>query len=85
MVVNTCVIAYRINPALLSRTEVTFLYVHNTTRILRHNYLDAKVAPDGARLRVLGVGLAEHDPAGGDDVESLPDHGQAGAGRHVLD
>ena len=47
--------------------------------------LDAEVSPDGARLRVLGVGLSEHDPAGGHHVEALPDHGQDGAGRHVLD
>ena len=53
--------------------------------ILIITHLDAEVSPDGAGLGVLGVGLSEHDPAGGHHVEALPDHGQDGARRHVLD
>ena len=49
------------------------------------SYLDAEVTPDGAGFGVLGVGLSEHDAAGLDHVESLPDHGQDGARCHVLD
>ena len=48
-------------------------------------HLDAEVSPDGAGLGVLGVGLSQHDAAGLDHVEALPDHGQDGAGGHVLD
>ena len=47
--------------------------------------LDAKVAPDGARLAVDGVRLAQHDAARLDGVEALPDHGHDGARGHVLD
>ena len=48
-------------------------------------HLDAEVSPDGAGLGVLGVGLSQHDAAGLDHVQSLPDHGQDGARCHVLD
>ena len=48
-------------------------------------YLDAKVSSDGAGGGGGGVGLAQHDAAGFDDVETLPDHGDDGAGTHVLD
>lgn len=47
--------------------------------------LDAVVPADGAGLGVDGVGLAEHDTTGLDDVEALPDHGADGTGSHVLD
>ena len=49
------------------------------------HYQHAVVAPDGSRLGIFRVGFAEHDPSRLDDIESLPDHGQDGAGCHVLD
>merc|ERR1712071_426392 len=47
--------------------------------------LDAEVSEDGARFRVSGVGLAQHDAAGLDHVQTFPDHADNGAGCHVLD
>ena len=47
-------------------------------------YLDTEVSADGARLAVLGVGLAQHDTAGLDGAKSLPHHGDNGGGVHVL-
>ena len=47
-------------------------------------YLDTEVSANGARLAVLGVGLAQHDTAGLDGAKSLPHHGDNGGGVHVL-
>ena len=46
--------------------------------------VDAEVAADGARLRVEGLGGAEHLAAGGDSLVTLPDHGADGAGGGVV-
>jgi len=45
--------------------------------------IDAKVASDGAWGRVARVGLAEHDPTGLDNVQTLPDHRKNRPGSHV--
>jgi hypothetical protein len=37
--------------------------------------VDAQIATDGARCRVLGVSGAQHHAAGLDDVHALPHHG----------
>ena len=46
--------------------------------------LDAEVATDGAGLGVLGVGLAQHDPSGLDDVEAFLDYRDDRAACQVL-
>ena len=50
----------------------------------RDTDLDAVVPPDGARLAVPGVGLAEHHAAGLDHALALPAHGHHGPAVHVL-
>jgi len=45
--------------------------------------VDAEVASDGAGRRVARVGLAEHDPTGLDNVQTLPDHRKNRPGSHV--
>ena len=47
--------------------------------------LDTEVSTDGSRGGGSGVGLAQHDAAGLDDIEAFPDHGHDGSGVHVLD
>lgn len=47
--------------------------------------LDGEVSADGAGSRGQGVGGSEQDASLLDDIESLPDHGDHGAGAHVVD
>ena len=46
---------------------------------------DTEVTTDGAGLGILGVGLAQHNSAGLDDIGALPNHGNDRSGGHVLD
>lgn len=46
--------------------------------------IDGKVASDGARKGNQGVGSAKEDSSLLDGVLALPDHGNDGARRHVL-
>ena len=47
--------------------------------------LDAVVPTNGTRERCSGVSLAQHNATSFDNVEAFPDHGDDGAGVHVLD
>ena len=45
--------------------------------------MDSEVPPDGARLGVCRIGLAQHDSASLDSVETFPDHGTDRPTGHV--
>ncbi len=68
---------------LKERSSVTS--VRKVCRAVAHAYLDTKVSSDGSGLGVDGVGLSQHDATGLDHVEAFPDHGNNGAGGHILD